>query len=549
MADQLLRLIITGDASAATKEMRKLQRDLTKVSNNLASVGSSMTRFVTVPLAAAGAAAVKMAMDAEESENLFSVSLGKMEKSARAWSEEFSDAVGANSYAVRKMLGTFQVMVKNFGISEKSALGMSEAMTKLAYDMASFYNISTDEAFQKLQAGLTGEIEPLKRLGIVINETAVEQYALANGMVKTTKSSAKLQKAAVDVDKATRAYSETLKEHGKNSLEAREAKAQLALAEERYKAAAAGSKVELTEAQKVQARYGLILKQTSAAQGDLERTSDSSTNKIRRLKEQTTELAITYGQLLIPVLDKLVSLGNQMASWLDGLNAEQKNMVVNVALVAAAIGPLLIALSKVVLAIRAVIGVYSQVAAAATKSAATQVAANEAVAASATKAGAAAKAAGGAAAASKSGWLVGAGGIAAMAAKAAILLGFIVAVTYQLNRLAKNPNLGKLGVNGNTSRTVSPSTPSRSTDSMRSNEYATGGIASGPTTGYPATLHGEEMVVPLAPRYRSRARDLTAQLLDRLGSAQAAPVFNISGSRMDAEAIRIVVRQELNSAF
>lgn len=84
----------------------------------------------------------------------------------------------------KKFTGTFGAMANAFGFSEKKSYKMSTALTGLAGDVASFYNISQDEAFTKLKSVFSGETETLKDLGIVMTQTALDQYALANGSVK-----------------------------------------------------------------------------------------------------------------------------------------------------------------------------------------------------------------------------------------------------------------------------------------------------------------------------------------------------------------------------
>jgi len=119
-------------------------------------------------------------------------------------------------------------------------------MVQLANDMASFYNLDTEEAFTKLRAGITGETEPLKRLGILVDEQTVAQYALKSGISKTGKA--------------------------------------------------------LTQQQKLQARYGAIMEQTAKAQGDLARTMDSPVNQLRRLNAEFDLAKIALGQALQPAL-------------------------------------------------------------------------------------------------------------------------------------------------------------------------------------------------------------------------------------------------------
>lgn len=209
-------------------------------------IAAGATAAIVTGLFSIGKEALSMANDAVESDNLFEVSMGGMSASARAWSESLSKSLGLNAYEVRKNVGTLNTMFGSMGIGEQAAYDMSTGLTQLASDMASFYNLSTEEAFQKLQSGITGEAEPLKRLGILVNENTVAQYAYKNGIAK--------------------------------------------------------SGAALNDQQKVMARYGTIMEQTKLAQGDLARTMDSPTNQIRKMNAQLDQAKIALGQALQPAL-------------------------------------------------------------------------------------------------------------------------------------------------------------------------------------------------------------------------------------------------------
>lgn len=207
-----------------------------------------MAKIFAVAFVALGVTLIKFASDAEESENLFTESMGDMAKSTRKWSNELSKALGLNAFEIRKMVSTFNIMLKSMGIGGEKAAEMSKGLTLLANDMASFFNLKPEEAFQKLQSGITGEVEPLKRLGIIVNETTTKTHALTLGMVEQGEA--------------------------------------------------------LTETQKILARYSLIMKQTTAAQGDLARTQGAFANTWRRLKSQIVETAIAIGTVFLPDVTK-----------------------------------------------------------------------------------------------------------------------------------------------------------------------------------------------------------------------------------------------------
>lgn len=275
-----------------SESMDKAGAKMKAVGDKISSAGKTLSTAVTLPLLGIGTAATKMAMDAVESENLFEVAMGGVADDARKWSEETSKALGLNAYNVRNNMATYNSMLTSMGLATDESLEMSQGLTQLSYDMASFYNLNPEEAFNKLKSGISGEAEPLKALGILVNDTTVKTYAYTHGISKQGE--------------------------------------------------------QLTEAQKVQARYGAIMEATKNAQGDLARTMDSPTNKIRAMKEQAQQIGIQFGQILIPILEKLIATIKPLMDRFQGLSKEQQEMIVKIALIAAAVGPVLLVVGKVV---------------------------------------------------------------------------------------------------------------------------------------------------------------------------------------------------------
>jgi hypothetical protein len=146
-------------ASGPMRSLGLTTQNLTRQLLGLAGVGGGL-----YGLTRAFGAVTKAAMAAEESENLFRVSMGDSAAATKAWSQTMSQALGLNQYEVRRNVATFNVMFESMGTGAEKANAMAKGLTQLAYDMASFYNLRPEEAFQKLQAGITGEVEPLKRL-------------------------------------------------------------------------------------------------------------------------------------------------------------------------------------------------------------------------------------------------------------------------------------------------------------------------------------------------------------------------------------------------
>lgn len=272
------------------KGLKEAESKLKKMGDTFANVGQKLTIGLSLPLALISGAALKLGMDAVESENLFSISMGKMASSARKWSEDLRKNLGLNSYEVRKNVGTFNVMLTSMGLNEKAAFDMSKGLTQLAYDMASFYNLKPEEAFQKLQSGISGESEPLKRLGILVNETTTKNYALTHGMLKQGE--------------------------------------------------------QLSETGKVAARYGTIMEATSKAQGDMSRTLDSPANKMRILQARIQQITIDLGTALLPAFQSLmtafqplIQMLSNVASWFNKLNPNIQKFVGYLIAFAIAIGP------------------------------------------------------------------------------------------------------------------------------------------------------------------------------------------------------------------
>ena len=227
-------------------------------------------------LSRVGIQALEMAKNVEESENLFAVSLGNMAEDARAWSESVGKSLGLNRFQLRENLGIIFQMTSSMGLSRDAAFGMATGITKLSQDMASFFNLDPEVAFQKLQAGITGEAEPLKRLGILVDEQTSKQAAYTAGIA----------------------------EYG----------------------------AELTQTQKVQARYLAILTQTSKVQGDLERTLTSTTNLARRLSSRWAEQQAILGRSLIPTYNVFLGTLGDLLDAGDDLTGNTEDLAAGIGL-------------------------------------------------------------------------------------------------------------------------------------------------------------------------------------------------------------------------
>jgi hypothetical protein len=223
---------------------------LTKAQGSVSSFGSIAGKAAGVTalaLAAVGVAAVKAASDLGESLNKAKVVFGSAQGSVVAFSETTAESLGISQAAALEATAGFGAMAQSAGLSEKASADLSVDLVKLAGDMASFNNQDPTEMLERLRSGLAGEAEPLRRFGVFISEARVETEAYASGIAK------------------------------------------------------AGE--ELTDAQKVQARFNIIMADTAKQQGDFARTVGTSLpNQMRVLKAQLIDTAASLGQQLLPAL-------------------------------------------------------------------------------------------------------------------------------------------------------------------------------------------------------------------------------------------------------
>ena len=234
-----------------------LQKQLDGLSGATKKLGLAIASvFAVKQLVEFGREAIKLGSDLQEVQNVVDVTFTTMADKVDEFAKNAAVSAGLSETMAKQYVGTFGAMAKSFGFAEKEAFDMSTALTQLAGDVASFYNLSQEEAYYKLKSVFTGETETLKDLGVVMTQTALDQYALANGIGKTTQ--------------------------------------------------------QMTEQEKVALRYRFVLEQLSGASGDFLRTSDGWANQIRVLKLQFDSLKATIGQGLINVLTPVLKLINTL---------------------------------------------------------------------------------------------------------------------------------------------------------------------------------------------------------------------------------------------
>lgn len=204
---------------------------------------------------------IGLASDLQEVQNVVETTFGE-EGSDRIneWASTCGDAFGMTQLQMLEMSGQFGSILNGMSITGEQAENMSQQIVQLAGDIASFNNLDVSESFQKLRAGILGESEPIKSLGIIINETTMNAYAMKEGMSKTFS--------------------------------------------------------EMTENEKVMLRFNYILQQTSNAQGDFAKTSDSFSNSQKVLKNTIDDLGATLAD---GFLEQLGQFGSAIGETLKNL--------------------------------------------------------------------------------------------------------------------------------------------------------------------------------------------------------------------------------------
>ena len=199
---------------------------------------------------------IGLASDLEEVQNVVDVTFGQDSKTIDRWAKNASRQFGLTELQAKRYTSTLGAMMKSSGLTGDAITDMSVDMAGLAADMASFYNIDFDEAFQKIQSGLSGETEPLRQLGINMSVANLEAFALAEGITKSYES--------------------------------------------------------MTQAEQVTLRYQYLMAATADAQGDFARTSDSLANSQRMLTTELDTLKANLGESLLPVVGSAVSAVNSL---------------------------------------------------------------------------------------------------------------------------------------------------------------------------------------------------------------------------------------------
>lgn len=259
-------------AEKAAKEVDSQVEAIHRASvKNLSKLGNKLTLGLTVPLAAGAAAALNYASDLEETLSKVDVVFGGNADSIKDWASTAVEQMGLAEETALSAAATYGNMADGMGLTADQGAEMAKSLTQLSADLASFNNTSQETAQIALNSIFTGETETLKQYGIVMTEANLEQFAMQQGLSKTVS--------------------------------------------------------EMNQAEKVQLRYNYVLANTTNAQGDFARTSDSVANQTRMAKEQLKQAAAALGQNLVPAAASALKVINNILSGFQKLNPAQQKML------------------------------------------------------------------------------------------------------------------------------------------------------------------------------------------------------------------------------
>lgn len=237
-----------GDVLKANLTSQAIIGGLKAISREIIEISRSVVNFA--------ADGVKLASDLGEVQNVVDTTFGKNAESIDKFAKSAASAYGLSELAAKQYTGTLGAMLKSMGLTDGNVLSMSKDMVGLAGDMASFYNLDTAEAFEKIRSGISGETEPLKQLGINMSVVNLQAFAAASGVKKTYNS--------------------------------------------------------MTQGEQAILRYKYLMKVTADAQGDFAKTSDGFANQQRILQLNVENLKAALGQKLLPTVTQVVSDLNKL---------------------------------------------------------------------------------------------------------------------------------------------------------------------------------------------------------------------------------------------
>jgi len=281
----VLEIILSGNTKELDASLSKTEKRLNDFGKKMQSIGKDMSLYLTTPIVALGGASIKLASDFQESLNKVDVAFKESSYRVKEFAKTTIDSFGIAEGTALDMAALFGDMATSMGINTVEASKLSTSLVGLAGDLASFKNMNIEEVTTALNGVFTGETESLKRLGIVMTEVNLKQFALEQGM------NANLQ--------------------------------------------------TMSQSEKVMLRYQYVMSKTSNAQGDFARTGRGAANQTRMFKENLKELGASLGQEILPLFTDIVSGLNDVLKGFRKLDSGTKKLIIALTGFVALSGPLL----------------------------------------------------------------------------------------------------------------------------------------------------------------------------------------------------------------
>jgi len=296
---------LEGAEKKTKSSMSAIGASMTATGRTMQRTGGIMTASLTLPIVAAGVKMVDMASALEESRSKVKVVFGDMADSIEDFASTAAMNLGMSTQEVLAATGTYGNLFRSMEIGVDASTDMSMGLVTLAADLASFNDMDPTLVLDKLRSGLTGETEPLKVLGINLNQASIQAKAMEMGLM--------------------------------------------------------GAGEQLTASAKAQASYALIMEQTVLAQGDFARTSDGMANSSRQLKAQLSDLSGELGTKLLPIGLKIVTVLSGLIDKFTNLPEPVQNGILVFLGVVAALGPIITIIGTVMTAIGGLISAWGAV--------------------------------------------------------------------------------------------------------------------------------------------------------------------------------------------
>ena len=278
--------------------LKALSMQLEEIGSKMTSVGQTMTTKVTAPIVAGYTLASKYASDYEENLNKIDVAFGDSAQSVKDWAETAKTEFGLSAVQATDAASAFGALGKGIGLSDEEAASMSTTLAGLSADLGSYFNVGVDESAKALEGIFTGESEALKKFGVVMTDTNLQQFAADQGLV--------------------------------------------------WK--------EMSQAEKTALRYSYVLEKTKDAQGDFSRTSDGTANSLKIFQASLQDLGTAIGTNLLPIITPIIQKITQLVNKFNELSPQAQKIITIVGLVAAALGPVVVILGTLISSVGAIIG-------------------------------------------------------------------------------------------------------------------------------------------------------------------------------------------------